>query len=70
VAALLADPEHGNGNRGVFTRWLDTWTPTVDAAAEALAAVFDLDGIDAPEASEALKAVRAEAAAIRTELAI
>jgi len=68
--ALLNDPEHGTANRQVLTQWLDAWTPPVDAAAEALSMIFDLPGIDAPDANEALKAVRQEAAEIRAEFAI
>lgn len=70
VRMLVDDPEHGGANRAVVSGWLDAWTPRVDAAAVALSAVFSVPGIRAGDPAEALAAVRADLAGIRTELGI
>jgi hypothetical protein len=70
VSMVVSDPAHGEANRRRVTGWLDAWSPQVDGAAVALSAVFDLPGIEAPSATDALRSVRAGFEAVRAELAV
>ena len=67
---LVSDPEHGDENRRAISGWMDAWAPRVDAAAQALSAVFSIPGIAAPSATESLATVRARFAAVRSELGV
>jgi methane monooxygenase component A beta chain/propane monooxygenase small subunit len=45
VRTLLADPDHGAGNRAVISGWLERWTAATSRAVEAFAPAFAVPGV-------------------------
>ena len=70
VRLVLADPEHGPANRRVLEGWLGRWTPAARSAAEALRAMFALDGIAVDAFEPSLARVTRHQAAVLAELGL
>jgi hypothetical protein len=70
IRMLVADPVHGAENRRIVSGWVDTWTPTMTAAAMAYRPLFGLEGIDAPDFDEALANVTSRFGSIRADLGV
>lgn len=68
IRMLVTDPVHGADNRRIVTGWIDTWKPTMEAAAMAYRPVFGLKGIAAPAFDEAMANVTGRFGSIRADL--
>ena len=70
VRMFLGDPEYGDRNRAVVTDWMDRWTVVSDSAAQALAGMFAIPGIEAEPFEPCLARVRERHRSIREELGV
>ena len=67
---VTADPEHGAGNKQIIQGWLAKWTPLCGKAAQALQALFEIEGIDADPFDQAFARVKNTQASLVQELGL
>ena len=67
---VTADPEHGAGNKQIIQGWLAKWTPLCGKAAQALQALFEIEGIDADPFDQAFARVKNTQTSLVQELGL
>lgn len=70
VRTLTSDPEHGATNRATITGWVSSWEPAVRRAADALSAVFEIEGIEAPDRQASVDRVINGFTSLRSDLGL
>lgn len=70
VKLAAADREHGDANLETMRGWIARWTPHAQTAANALGALFAIDGIASVPAKPCLERTEARQRAIVTELGL
>ncbi len=70
VSMVLADPNYGADNKKTIQGWHAEWMPLCEKAAQALQAVFEIEGIDADPFEQAFTRVKNMQSSLLQELGL